>query len=321
MTGQNSNTCKQFYFDPNHAALVPFYIAQDLELNASQLRIYIFIVGLKFRMQNVYITNKMLCEQLGIKEESKMLQKYMRGLKEKGYLSRDKKIITQPDGKQVEVWCWDVGHPVCMPVSNQKLDKKTNDLSTEKSEGGVPEGHGGGVPEGHPNRYINKNKDKEISKVLKNKKNNEYSSEFLEFWETTNKKGSKWNAYKAWRSLKLDKRLEELKDLWNVYFKNDFKNRDYNFIPNISTWLNSHPWDNEKIPSLPSQANTSKTQNKAPTSNYPATVEQEERYRLNKQLQATKDALIYRDIQNKVHTEKSQNEIKKMFEKLRGKFL
>lgn len=305
MNGQNSNTYKEFYFDPYHAALVPFYIAQDLSLNATQLRIYIYIVGLKFRMENVYITNKMLCKQLGIKEESKKLQKYMREMKQKGYLTKEKKLINMPDGKKMEAWCWDVGRPVIMPIHNTQNsyeennkpleESKTEDnLSTEVKEGGVPEGHGGGVPEGHLNNK-NEKEDNLISKDLTNKPH-KYTSEFISFWETTNKKGSKHHAYKAWRSLKLDKRLDEIKKLWEIYYQNDFCNREYVYRPNISTWLNSHPWENENIPCLPSQQTTPKTQNKALSSNYPTTAAQEEQYRKEKQLQAQEEAKAFQVI-------------------------
>lgn len=320
MIGQNSNTCKEFYFDPYHAALVPFYIAQDLSLNATQLRIYIYIVGLKFRMESVYITNKMLCKQLGIKEESKKLQKFMREMKNKGYLTKEKKVITLPNGVEKEVWCWDIGRPVIMPIENNdeiSTESRSEDkLSTKKDEGGVPEGHVGGVPEGHLNSK-NKKEDKLISKDFLTKPQ-KYTSEFTNFWETTNKKGSKHHAYKAWRSLKLDKRLDEMKKLWQTYYQNDFIEREHKFRPNISSWLNSHPWENENIPSLPSHENVSKTQNKASRSHFYKTAAQEEQDRLNNQLQASKDALIYRDIHNRVHTEKSQNEISKMRKKLMG---
>jgi len=315
MTGQNSNTQKEFFFDPYHSALVPFYIAQDLSLNATQIRIYIYIVGLKFRLDHVYITNKMLCKQLGIKEESKKLQKYMREMKEKGYLTKEKKLITLPDGKEIEAWCWDVGRPVIMAVAQQPVSEKNeeedlstdekpkDDLSTKNGLGGVPNGHGGGVPNGHLN-----NKNKKVDKLRSkdfSSQNQKYSSEFLEFWESTNKKGSKWNAYKAWRSLKLDVRLDELKELWNIFYKNDFKNRDHNFRPNISTWLNSHPWDNENIPSLPSQQDASKTQNKAPRSNYPTTAAQEEQYRKEKQLRAQEEAKAFQVISKAATKEQS----------------
>lgn len=333
MTGQNSNISNEFFFDPYHSALVPFYIAQDLSLNATQIRIYIYIVGLKFRLENVYITNKMLCKQLGIKEESKKLQKYMREMKEKGYLSKEKKLITLPDGKQIEAWCWDVGRPVIMPAAkhtepdNSKEEElSTNEkcednLSTESVEGGVLNGHEGGVPNGHLNNK-NKKEDKKRSKDFSSQ-NQKYSPEFLEFWECTNKKGSKWNAYKAWRSLKLDKRLDELKELWDIFYKNDFSNRKHNFRPNISTWLNSHPWDNEKIPTLPASQNISKTQNKALRNDFCFNPDTERTYEEKKRSDAIKDAQAFSTISEAVlksftSKEKSLENINKIKNLLKG---
>ena len=323
MTGQNSNTSNEFFFDPYHSALVPFYIAQDLSLNATQIRIYIYIVGLKFRLENVYITNKMLCKQLGIKEESKKLQKYMREMKEKGYLSKEKKLITLPDGKQIEAWCWDVGRPVIMPaakhiesVNNEEKNLSTDiksgkNLSTESVEGGVPNGH-----------LNNKNKkeDKKRSKDFSPQKQ-KYSSEFLEFWECTNKKGSKWNAYKAWRSLKLDKRLNELKELWNIYYLNDFSTREQQFRPNISTWLNSHPWDNEKIPVMPATENTAKTQNKALRNDFSSNADKERAYEEKKRSDALKDAQAFNEISKAVSTrEQSLKHLQNIQNVLKGIF-
>lgn len=138
-----------------------------------------------------------------------------------------------------------------------------------------------------------------------------YSEEFLEFWECTNKKGSKWNACKAWRSLKLDKRLDELKELWNIFYKNDFKNRGHNFIPNISTWLNSHPWDNEKLSPETSIENASKTQNKAHISDFSSNGVHQDHSRQFKSPEQVEEELKKRNEESVARAQKQAEEFLK----------
>lgn len=155
MTGQNSNTAeskKPFIFHDHICGMVPFRIAKDLDLNATQLRIYIFIAGLKFQMEGVYVTNEDLCTQLGIKEESKMLQKYMREMKKKGYLRREKKGVER-NGKKFKAWCWDIGSPIILSDKvNQEEVFSGNTFDDNNDERGVLPEHVGGVPPEHLNK-------------------------------------------------------------------------------------------------------------------------------------------------------------------------
>lgn len=155
MNGQNSNTAeskKPFIFHDHICGMVPFRIAKDLDLNATQLRIYIFIAGLKFQMEDVYVTNEDFCTQLGIKEESKMLQKYMREMKKKGYLRREKREVER-NGKKFKAWCWDIGSPIILSDKvNQEEVFPENTFDDNNDERGVPPEHVGGVPPEHLNK-------------------------------------------------------------------------------------------------------------------------------------------------------------------------
>lgn len=74
------------------------------------------------------------------------------------------------------------------------------------------------------------------------------SSDFLEFYDAYPKKRGKADALKAWMSPKNKCKpdLDELLKILNTHIQsNDWTKDNGQFIPNPSTWINQHRWEDE----------------------------------------------------------------------------
>lgn len=310
MTGQNSNitSIKKLHNPKSHAPAVyiPCWLIQVPLQNISHLSKLVY-GRLSQWSQNdgtVYRSCPQLAKELGTNKSS--IERSLKELRQIGLIG-----TFQPQAGGLNHFVFYDHEWMYAPITKElTYENCVDNLTDPTSEVTAPHVRSDGTPTSDLTA-INIKEIKEIKKDINkhssfvDKKQNQYSFEFLEFWETTNKKGSKHHAYKAWRSLKLDKRLNEIKELWQSYYQNDFKNREQRFRPNISTWLNSHPWDDDNISSSPSQQTTFKTQNKATASNYPTTAAQEERYRKEKQLRAQEEALAFQVISKAATKEQS----------------
>lgn len=79
------------------------------------------------------------------------------------------------------------------------------------------------------------------------KETHRYTSGFLEFWNTYPKKVGKMAAFKAWKNLNMNNGLKEtiIKSITEHCECEQWKKDNGQFIPNPSTFLNQHRWEDE----------------------------------------------------------------------------
>lgn len=301
MTGQNSNikNIKKLHNPKSHAPAVyiPCWLIQISNQHISHLSKLVYGRLSQWSQSDgtVYRSCPQLAKELGSNTSS--IERSLKELRKLGLIGT---FQPQAGGLNHFVFYDHVWMNASI-IKELTYDNSVDNFIDPPSEVTAPPVRSDGTPPSDVTA-INIKEIKEIKKDIYeddfsvDKKQKPYSDQFTEFWVTTNKKGSKWNAYKAWRSLKLDKRLDELKELWNTHYHNDFKNREQQFRPNISTWLNSHPWDNEKIQVIPATGSTSKTQNKAHRSDYRSQSDAERAYEEKKRSDALNDAQAFRVI-------------------------
>lgn len=305
MTGQNSNikNIKKLHNPKSYAPAVyiPCWLIQISNQYISHLSKLVYGRLSQWSQSDgtVYRSCPQLAKELGSNRSS--IERSLKELRDLGLIG-----TFQPQAGGLNHFVFYDHQWMYAPIVKElSYDNSVDNFVDPTPEVTVPHPRSDGTPPSEVTA-INIKEIKEIKKDIYeddfsvDKKQNQYSDQFLEFWETTNKKGSKYNAAKAWRSLKLDTRLDELKELWNTYYLNDFRNREQQFRPNVSTWLNSHPWDNDKIPTLPATQNTSKTQNKGPRNDYRTTSDTEKAYEEKKRADALKDAQAFRVISEAV---------------------
>lgn len=302
MSGQNSNikTIKKLHNPKSYAPAVyiPCWLIQVPHnlLSFGAKLLYGRLAQWSNTKGDVFRSAKQLSKELGM--GIRTIEKFIKELKEVGLIGT---FHPQAGGLNHFVF---YDHEWMDIELTEELDPPHNHAVPSAQPCGTP-------PHNHADINIKEIKEikKDILEVnLPFSKNQNYTPEFLEFWATTNKKGSKWNAYKAWRSLKLDHRLDEIKQLWGTYYKNDFKQREFKFCPNISSWLNEHPWDNEKIPALPATQNTFKTQNKAPRSDFSSNAVHQNQVRSLKSPEQIEEELKKRNEESVARAQKQAEE-------------
>jgi hypothetical protein len=74
----------------------------------------------------------------------------------------------------------------------------------------------------------------------------EYSEYFKKFWKYYPKKTAKEQAWKAFKKLKMDAAF--LSTLISAINEQGLPNRDIQFVPHASTWLNNKRWEDEITP-------------------------------------------------------------------------
>lgn len=94
---------------------------------------------------------------------------------------------------------------------------------------------------------------KELTTNKNDKNNNVYSDEFLKFWEAYPKKVGKGAAWNAWKKTAKHRPSNgRIVEAVNEQKKTDQWNKDAGqYIPNPSTWLNQHRWEDEVKDSTP----------------------------------------------------------------------
>lgn len=100
-----------------------------------------------------------------------------------------------------------------------------------------------------------------ISHAISNKENTKrdsivYSDDFLKFWKVYPKKDNKIAAFKAWKALKPDAALVDaiVADITNRR-RTTWKDKDVQYIPNGSTYLNQRRWEDEHSTGVVSEIN------------------------------------------------------------------
>jgi hypothetical protein len=93
------------------------------------------------------------------------------------------------------------------------------------------------------NRAPNKQEDKTVIKPVVQKNNY-----FDEFWKAYPRKTNKGFARKVFEKLKVDDAmLTKMIQAIYVQNKNVWKDKDQQYIPHPSTWLNGERWDDEVV--------------------------------------------------------------------------
>lgn len=73
----------------------------------------------------------------------------------------------------------------------------------------------------------------------------EYSKEYLSFWEVFPKKVGKGDAWKAWKKAKLPNTEVILASVKEHASSDQWQREGGRFIPNPATWLNQRRWEDE----------------------------------------------------------------------------
>jgi len=127
-------------------ACINFDILLDFTLTRKEIALYGIIENMESDGKYVFYNNATLAKMLDVGEESKMVSRMCRNLKNKGYITREHKQIPMKRKNETVMvwrWCWNtVKVPVITDIEGEEYE---ND-----DQGGVLPSHPTGVPPVHP---------------------------------------------------------------------------------------------------------------------------------------------------------------------------
>ena len=241
----------------NYRACIPLYVLLDPTLSANEIRLYGLIEQMETTLKDVYITDRTLAYILGVKFESKMIQKMSRKLKSKSYIKREEKEVYL--NKRIQfLKCWSTVKP-----GNILISESSGELSTEgvppvppenkNNTGGVPVVPTPCVPEVHPPRVpevhtLNTQERNTHEKKKNTHRDNDACVFFDSFWNLYphHNRASEKTCRSIWVNRQLDSIASTIIEAVQVFLASD-RHWLAGYSPSAKTFLREDRWTHEPV--------------------------------------------------------------------------